>query len=87
MTFIGASFSSELQLCRGCRGWAWNAGYRVPPVPRPASRGIDLDLSDRYRRLAPTNKIWIEIGRRHQPLTDRMVMPKAAFLRSELYAD
>ena len=52
-----------------------------------ASRGIDLELSDRYRRLAPTNKIWIEIGRRHQPLTDRMVMPKAAFLRSELYAD
>ena len=52
-----------------------------------ASRGIDLDLSDRYQRLAPTNKIWIEIGRRHQPLTDRMVMPKAAFLRSELYAD
>ena len=52
-----------------------------------ASRGIDLDLSDRYRRLAPTNKIWIEIGRCHQPLTDRMVMPKAAFLRSELYAD
>ncbi len=52
-----------------------------------ASRGIDLDLSDRYRRLAPTNKIWIEIGRRRQPLTDRMVMPKADFLRSELYAD
>jgi DNA-binding CsgD family transcriptional regulator len=52
-----------------------------------ASRGIDLGLSDRYRRLAPTNKIWIEIGRRHQPLTDRMVMPKTAFLRSELYAD
>jgi DNA-binding CsgD family transcriptional regulator len=52
-----------------------------------ASHGIDLDLSDRYRRLAPTNKIWIEIGRRRQPLTDRMVMPKADFLRSELYAD
>src|SRR5579871_2354396 len=52
-----------------------------------ASRGIDLDLSDIYRRLAPTNKIWIEIGRRRQPLTDRMVMPKATFLRSELYAD
>jgi DNA-binding CsgD family transcriptional regulator len=52
-----------------------------------ASRGIDLDLSDRYRRLAPTNKVWIEIGRRRQPLTDRMVMPKAEFLRSELYAD
>ena len=52
-----------------------------------ASRGIDLDLSDSYRRLAPTNKIWIEIGRRREPLTDRMVMPKSAFLRSELYAD
>jgi DNA-binding CsgD family transcriptional regulator len=52
-----------------------------------ASRGIDLDLSDSYRRLAPKNKIWIEIGRRRQPLTDRMVMPKATFLRSELYAD
>ena len=52
-----------------------------------ASRGIDLDLSHDYRRLASTNKIWIEIGRRRQPLTDRMVMPKADFLRSELYAD
>jgi DNA-binding CsgD family transcriptional regulator len=52
-----------------------------------ASRGIDLDLSQNYRRLASTNKIWIEIGRRRQPLTDRMVMPKADFLRSELYAD
>jgi DNA-binding CsgD family transcriptional regulator len=52
-----------------------------------ASRGIDLGLSDSYRRLAPTNRVWIEIGRRRQPLTDRMVMPKAEFLRSELYAD
>jgi DNA-binding CsgD family transcriptional regulator len=52
-----------------------------------ASHGIDLDLSDRYRRLASTNKVWIEIGRRRQALTDRMVMPKADFLRSELYAD
>jgi DNA-binding CsgD family transcriptional regulator len=52
-----------------------------------ASRGIDLDLSDNYRRLAPTNKIWIEIGRRRQPLTDQMVMPRTDFLRSELYAD
>jgi DNA-binding CsgD family transcriptional regulator len=52
-----------------------------------ASRGIDLELSQDYRRLASTNKIWIEIGRRRQPLTDRMVMPKADFLRSELYAD
>ncbi len=52
-----------------------------------ASRGIDLDLSHDYRRLASTNKIWIEIGRRRQPLTDQMVMPKADFLRSELYAD
>lgn len=52
-----------------------------------ASRGIDLDLSQNYQRLASTNKIWIEIGRRRQPLTDRMVMPKADFLRTELYAD
>ena len=52
-----------------------------------ASCGIDLGLSDSYRRLAPTNRVWIEIGRRRQPLTDRMVMPKAEFLRSELYAD
>jgi len=52
-----------------------------------ASCGIDLDLSQNYRRLASTNKIWIEIGRRRQPLTDRMVMPKADFVRSELYAD
>jgi DNA-binding CsgD family transcriptional regulator len=52
-----------------------------------ASRGIDLDLSQNYQRLASTNKIWIEIGWRRQPLTDRMVMPRADFVRSELYAD
>jgi hypothetical protein len=52
-----------------------------------ADRGIDFNLAHTYRRLASTNKIWIEIGRRRQPLTDRMVMPKADFLRTELYAD
>jgi len=52
-----------------------------------ASCGIDLNLAHTYRRLASTNKIWIEIGRRRQPLTDRMVMRKADFLRTELYAD
>ncbi len=52
-----------------------------------ADRGIDFNLAHTYRRLASTNKIWIEIGRRRQPLTDRMVMPKADLLRTELYAD
>src|SRR6266849_3339756 len=52
-----------------------------------ADHGIDLSLSHTYRRLASTNKIWIEIGQRRRPLTDRMVMPKADFLQTELYAD
>jgi len=52
-----------------------------------AQHGIDLNLNRTYQRLAPTNKIWMEIGRRHEPLTDRMVMPEAAHLRTELYAD
>lgn len=52
-----------------------------------ASHCIDLNLSRTYQRLASTNRIWIEIGRRGQPLTDRMVIPKAAFHRTELYAD
>jgi DNA-binding CsgD family transcriptional regulator/PAS domain-containing protein len=49
--------------------------------------GIDPDLGQTYLRLAPGNTIWQEIGRRRQPLTDTMVLPKAAFLRTELYAD
>ncbi len=49
--------------------------------------GIDPDLNETYRRLAPGNTIWREIGRRREPLTDRMVMPKAAFVRTELFAD
>jgi hypothetical protein len=48
---------------------------------------IDPDLMPTYRRLAPTNKIWREIGQRRLALTDQMVMPKAAFVRTELYAD
>jgi hypothetical protein len=48
---------------------------------------IDPDLMPTYRRLAPTNTIWREIGQRRSALTDRMVMPKAAFVRTELYAD
>lgn len=49
--------------------------------------GIDPDLNATYRRLAPANRIWQEIGRRRQPVADQMVMPKAAFLRTELFAD
>lgn len=49
--------------------------------------GIDPDINQTYRRLAPENTIWREIGRRRRPLTDTMVMPKAAFLGTELYAD
>jgi len=52
-----------------------------------AQHGIDLTLHRTYQRLAPTNRIWMEIGRRHEPVTDWMVMPEAAFLRTELYAD
>jgi DNA-binding CsgD family transcriptional regulator len=52
-----------------------------------ASHGVDLNLSPTYQRLASSNKIWREIGRRRQPLTDRMVIPKADFRRTELYAD
>lgn len=49
--------------------------------------GIDPELNPTYRQLAPGNKIWQEIGRRRGPLTDQMAMPKAAFLRTELFAD
>lgn len=49
--------------------------------------GIDPDLNLTYQRLAPGNRIWQEIARRHQPLTDKMVMTKAAFVRTELFAD
>jgi len=49
--------------------------------------GIDPELNPTYRRLAPGNRIWQEIGRRREPLTDQMVMPKADLLRTELFAD
>ncbi len=49
--------------------------------------GIDPDLNPTYQRLAPGNTIWREIARRNEPLTDTMVMPKAVFVRTELYAD
>jgi hypothetical protein len=49
--------------------------------------GIDPDMNPTYRRLAPGNTIWREIAQRHEPLTDTMVMPKAVFVRTELYAD
>jgi DNA-binding CsgD family transcriptional regulator len=49
--------------------------------------GIDPELNQTYRRLAPGNRIWQEIGRRREPLTDQMVMPKADLVRTELFAD
>src|SRR5271156_6007461 len=49
--------------------------------------GISIDLNPTYRRLAPDNRIWQEIERRREPMTDQMVMPKAALVRTELYAD
>jgi DNA-binding CsgD family transcriptional regulator/PAS domain-containing protein len=49
--------------------------------------GIDPGLHHTYRRLAPDNRVWQEIGRRRQPMTDQMVMPKGTFLRTELFAD
>lgn len=51
------------------------------------SHGVDLGLQHVYRRLAPGNRVWQEIGRRRQPMTDRMAMPRAAFVRTELFAD
>ena len=51
------------------------------------ARGIDPGLHHTYRRLAPGNRVWQEIGRRRRPMTDRMVMPKEAFTRTELFAD
>ena len=49
--------------------------------------GIDPELNPTYQRLAPGNRIWQEIGRRREPLTDQMVMPKADLVRTELFAD
>ena len=49
--------------------------------------GIDPALDPTYQRLAPGNRIWQEIGRRREPLTDQMVMPKADLVRTELFAD
>ncbi len=51
------------------------------------AHGIDPGLHQTYRRLAPGNRVWQEIGRRRQPMTDRMAMPKEAFTRTELFAD
>ena len=48
---------------------------------------IAIELNPVYQRLAPQNLIWQEIGRRRAPLTDGMVVPKAEFERTELYAD
>jgi DNA-binding CsgD family transcriptional regulator len=49
--------------------------------------GIDKSLTPTYRRLAPSNRIWQEIAARKQALTDQMVVRKAEFMRTELYAD
>ncbi len=49
--------------------------------------GIDTGLNSTYQRLAPGNRIWQEIGARRQALTDRMVVAKSDFVRTELYAD
>lgn len=48
---------------------------------------IDPDLNPTYRRLASGNRIWQEIERRRQPLTDTMAMRKAEFKKTELFAD
>ena len=51
------------------------------------AHGIDPALHHTYRRLAPGNRVWQEIGRRRQPMSDRMVMPKQAFTCTDLFAD
>jgi len=48
--------------------------------------GIDPDMNKTYRRLAPEDAIWREVGRRRRPLKDTMLRPKAVFLGTE-YAD
>ena len=52
-----------------------------------AAFGIDQDLSRTYRRLARDSAIWQEIGSTRRPLTHQMVAPKAALVRTELFAD
>ena len=49
--------------------------------------GIDTGLNATYQRLAAGNRIWQAIGARKQALTDRMVVAKSDFVRTELYAD
>ncbi len=49
--------------------------------------GIDTGLNATYQRLAAGNRIWQAIGAGKQALTDRMVMAKSDFVRTELYAD
>jgi hypothetical protein len=51
------------------------------------AHGINPDLHHTYRRLAPGNRVWQEIGRRRRPMSDQMVMRKEAFTRTELFAD
>ena len=52
-----------------------------------AAFGIDQDLSLAYRRLARDSTSWQVIGRTRRPLTDQMVTPNAAFVRTELFAN
>jgi DNA-binding CsgD family transcriptional regulator/PAS domain-containing protein len=60
---------------------------RTHEFRRLGAAGISAELNQTYQRLAPDNRIWQEIARRREPLTDRMVMPKDALVRTELYAD
>jgi PAS domain-containing protein len=52
-----------------------------------AEAGIDLELHETYRCLAPENRIWQAIGRAGCPMADWMVMPKSELMGSPLYAE
>jgi PAS domain-containing protein len=52
-----------------------------------AEAGIDRDLHETYRRLAPENRIWQAIGRAGRPMAGWMVMPKSELVASPLYAE
>ena len=88
MTLPGAWRSRKSQIVIGAAGVGLGMqDMQTHEFRSLGAAGISAELNPTYRRLAPDNRIWQEIGRRREPLTDRMVMPKAALVRTELYAD
>jgi hypothetical protein len=52
-----------------------------------ADAGIDCDLHETYRRVAPENRIRQAIGRAGRPMADWMVMPKSELVGSPLQTE